>query len=986
MTSTLQDRIANNRKTVLTKGPNGVLQEQADPQDSSIQELSGQAGLPAPPIDPVSAGVLGASPHTQKMMGTPNQVQSAIRIAQDPSQNLATAERQQQVRSAATAAEQASQQKSKNLQDLGGLGDRVNQFIEGQRQKVSGTAVQATAVQAAPTPGTTGLPTDPNQLASVKDAAKALLANPQDMNALLNLNKALGRDPTSTVAPEEIKNLYESATDTLARSGAEAVNDSLHVEDLVAQGDFGYDLHSLSGLLNVPEDQLGKMNVAQLREAIDAESQTEFNKSSQLQNQATSGNIGSAERQVARQMGQEASRTGTRSSEADFHKLDQSIQNADQVSFGGQSYRVDDLLRDDTISGIIKDYLDSGEGSPTRQRLEKTEPGLIQFIKKNEAILDDAAKQIQTGAQQFTDIQKSNQGLGKVGNTGLDKDLMKTLLPGYGELSATKLDPNQLGFFQQLQTLPPEQQEKFAAEANDLSRLPGVKDELAHLTKEQLSLLNLDQGASSPAIQKFMANQKVHSELTSLAPSDTKGVIEKYTGGAYSDPADIQHSISTIKAAKTLGIGDGDYSMFDQDNDGKVDSPDTLYQRMMQETPAAKLADAAAGNTHTFEPKKLTAYQPQDPISQLIFSKLGNAAQDGDITPKEIQAAGLSEDDAYSISDSGAQKKWGPAGTTVLNMISEARKKHTANALNKYPTQEDFLKKNSNQALEPLDLDGVSGNVLSQKKIDSLRQTAASEQTQHDALASFIKEQQAVEGGRRIDLSSLNERLQAMEQNMAALTREADTETAQRADQVTKLQNKKNDLDKQKKENNKPMSPMDKLASGVDQVGNVVTDVAKMAGSVPAGIGKVADKITNSSPSPSGCFIAGSLFRLFDGTLRPVESLLPGEEMLLGGTIHAIATFVGQEMYTLRGVAVSGSHAVYWNHVWIRVRDCPDALRQLELDGCLVYTVWNECHRMLHEKGILFADYAETDSTHQEIQDRRNLAELSEGLTGRAGH
>jgi hypothetical protein len=682
MASSLQSVVSQNRKT-LQKGSDGTLSE-TDASPPSISQLAGQAGLPAPPTDAASAAALGANPHQVKMQGSPAQVQSAIQQASAPQDQLATQVRQTQARSQTTDQEAQGKQKSADMQDLGGLGDRVSKFIDTQRQKLAATQVKATDVQGAAPTGYT-LPADPNAIAAIKDAAKALLANPQDMNSLLTLNKSLGKSTDQTITSEELQQLYEDSTSTLSRSGAQAVQDKLQVEDLVGQQGFGYDLPTLSHLLNVPQDQLAKFSVTQLRQAIDAEQKQEFSKSSQLGQQAQSNVLGSAEKAQAASLGRETSATGVRASEADFAHMDQQIQNADQVQFGGQTYQVDQLLKDDTISGIIKQYLDNPNSAASKQ-LAQSEPGLLQFITKNQAVLKDASDALGAGAQAFQGIQTSNTALNKVGDQTLDTGLLKAVLPGYGELSATKLDPTKSAFFQGMDGLSDPAKKNYAQEANNLAAgHPDIASQFAKLTPEQLQKLQLDKLDSSPAIQAFQTNEKTRAALTNTSPDNADQVISMATGGKIASQADLNAILKQNLAAKTLGLGDVSNADLEGSPGSAVDSQ-SLYKRITAATPEATLADAADGKTKTFSPLSVNKYDPGgDPLATTLMQKLGPAAADGVLTKAEIMDAKLSPDDIFSVYDSGAYKKWGDAGHSIGDAVQDIQTHGANSLLSQYP-------------------------------------------------------------------------------------------------------------------------------------------------------------------------------------------------------------------------------------------------------------------------------------------------------------
>lgn len=432
--ATLSEALNQNKQKVTVRGPGGQLTEQS-PEE--IQQLSGQAGLQAPPTTAAGGAMLGANADQQKMMGTPAQKQAALSMAlQPPEQGLAGALRRQQSRTTLTGEEQQKTQKNTDMQNLGNLGDRVTQFIDTQRQLLQ--------EQQAPVEVNAADQFQGKDVSSLKQNLAALRADPSNMQLQLEVNQALGRNVNTTLSPEEINNLYESATDSIARGTAGNVDNDLTVTDLMNNQQFGYDLPTLSNLLGIPQDQIANLNVGQLRNEINRVGDEEFQKTQQLEQQAQSGKLGIAERGAALQAQREQSTTGIRATEADYSNLEQQISSAEQVQFGGKQYNVDDLLKDETISGIVKEYMDAPEGSEIRQRIDSTEPGLKAFIDRNKSVLAEAAQNLGGAATEFTGIQAANKQVGQFGTQNLDESLLKQIVPGFGELQANRFNQDDI--------------------------------------------------------------------------------------------------------------------------------------------------------------------------------------------------------------------------------------------------------------------------------------------------------------------------------------------------------------------------------------------------------------------------------------------------------------------------------------------------------------------------------------------------------------
>ncbi len=645
---TLADTLRKSRNQSLVRGPGGALSEESTEE---IQNLAGQAGLPAPPTTALGAAAIGATPKQQDMMGSPAQKQAALNIsAQAPGSTIQDALRRREVRSQATDVEAAQQEKSENLKQLGGLGDRVNDFINAQRKKLEQQQVQVQAADQAQT--VQGQQADMSKL---KPLLQQLQADPTNMQIQLEVNKALGYDINKQLSPDEINNLYKSATDSIVAGGAEAIDNDLNVDDLVQMEQFGYSKDQLAGLLNVPVEQLGSMSVGQIRNQVNQLMADEFSQTANLEQQAGSTTAGAAERALARQGAREASRVGTRSTEADVQNLEQQISNAEQVQFGGQSYKVDDLLRDDTISGIVSNYLNAAPGSPTRTQLEQSEPGLIQFIQKNQALLQDAAEKLSGGAQQFQNLQQDNRQTATMGGL-LSNELAADLVPGFNELSAQNIDPNTVPVLAATQGMGENQKRQYAQNLQGIANeFPAVSGEMKTLTADEIRNLQLD--SPSGKWSQFVDQQRKYQDIMQTPDGDIESLISKvYNVGGN---ADFAGDLKRNAALTALGITKPNSSLelIDSNRDGVPDSASEIKSRLVSGQPS--LRDALNGEKKVSDPADYQS-TPEAPIfdkntldrvvkgdkeavQASLAKRLSGIASDGRIDAQELS-------DAYSRS------------------------------------------------------------------------------------------------------------------------------------------------------------------------------------------------------------------------------------------------------------------------------------------------------------------------------------------------
>jgi hypothetical protein len=661
--ASLQDTIRKNSQK-LVRGADGTL-----------QQLAGQAGIPAAPTGVVGAATIGATPQQQKMVGSPAQVQNAMRQSVDPSQTLEEAEARRQVRSQKTTSEAKEASEAKKYQALGATGERAQQLIDTAFDKISATAAQHSNLSA---PGVTGLPTDPKGLANLNRTLTTYRdSGGKDLEAAKQINQLLGRNLATVIDPTQVQQLYEAVPDAIARTGADAIRNNLTVGDLTGLPAFGYNLASLSSLLGVPADKLGKMSIPDLESTVSSIVGNKFATEAGQQQAASNANLGAAERGVAHQNVAEAQATGTATVEAGMRNIADQIARADTVGFGGKQWKIDELLSDENVSKMITTFL-SDPNSKEAKAFAASEPAFVGWITKNQKALGEAAKQMQAGEQKLIDTSKAAASLGTVGGTEMDPGLLKKIVPNWDPtaLSTKAIDTSKVPVFQAMQKLPPEQQKSYVEGLNKLVGAdPGLADEIAKADADTLSKLRLDEygkpNGSSKAIDDLLANKKMREQLENIDPADIDTLVSMVGGGQY-DSKWMQSVIEDGKALQTLGLGEPEKAalFLDSDGDGKLDDGETIRQNLLKQNPKASLADAVSGKATTYAPIGVENKAAQlSGTDRMLFTKLRDASLDGEITVPEIADAALSDSELLSLQDS--PKVFGSLAPTVQKAVQQ---------------------------------------------------------------------------------------------------------------------------------------------------------------------------------------------------------------------------------------------------------------------------------------------------------------------------
>jgi hypothetical protein len=135
------------------------------------------------------------------------------------------------------------------------------------------------------------------------------------------------------------------------------------------------------------------------------------------------------------------------------------------------------------------------------------------------------------------------------------------------------------------------------------------------------------------------------------------------------------------------------------------------------------------------------------------------------------------------------------------------------------------------------------------------------------------------------------------------------------------------------------------------------------------------------SPAAAGetCFLAGTMIEMEDGTTKPVETVQLGERVAVGGMVFACGKFLSNDLHDYKGIKVSGSHMVYEDGNWMRVKDTKHGV-PISDETVVVYNFGTEERRLLIN-GILFTDYFEV--SEQELLSEKGDKYFLESIENR---
>lgn len=122
-----------------------------------------------------------------------------------------------------------------------------------------------------------------------------------------------------------------------------------------------------------------------------------------------------------------------------------------------------------------------------------------------------------------------------------------------------------------------------------------------------------------------------------------------------------------------------------------------------------------------------------------------------------------------------------------------------------------------------------------------------------------------------------------------------------------------------------------------------------------------ANKQADAQRASSGsCFPKDTLIKMMNGSLKPIQDIKIGDEIMMGGLVESTIQNHGKyRLYDYLGVRVTGDHAVFEGKEFVRVKD---SIKAIETDEYVetVYNLVTENHAILIND-IMFSDYDETD-------------------------
>jgi hypothetical protein len=400
---------------VMVRQADGSLVEQDAPTASVLDQPQGELGAggpgaASPPATPAGAKALGATPDEAKMVGSSAQKSNALTQTVAGAADLGQVQRQvggtQPL--APGAADTAAQAKelAGGLGTLGSYGTRIQGLIKTRLEAVGQKSAAPTVADDQVAQLLAGQP--PEKVTAAKAALVAYAASGSEAD-LTKLRDLFGGDK---LAAGGLQRLYTGAPDALATLGKGAQGDVTVGQLDLAGG--GIDPAVIAKDLGVSVETLNAMSPAAFQQAV----QDTTNRSTSSVD-ALKAEYKSASPQRQSQILLElraADASGLSAAEAAAEHIADSMSAAQTVRFAGADYNIQDLLKSDKVSAVIKAAADPNNPAALEQ-LRQSEPELAAWIVKNQASLATFAAK---GADQSATLELTQTRL---------KDLNKDLTP-----------------------------------------------------------------------------------------------------------------------------------------------------------------------------------------------------------------------------------------------------------------------------------------------------------------------------------------------------------------------------------------------------------------------------------------------------------------------------------------------------------------------------------------------------------------------------
>lgn len=386
--------------------------------ETSNEDLNQLAADKGPvPLSPSMARAIGANKDQAKMAGSREQKEAVFKELLKPEDTLSRAKRLEGPREIATPAEEAQRQKASTLANLKKFDTSVQSAIEKHLSNISSKPSMKLSVDRV-----SEIEKNEEKRKSLETDLTNYVTYSQSGNTA-EANKILERlGETYSMKPEQIISTFLSPELAIEEAGAEAAKGELTLGQIGAEA-LGFSAEELVSLIGTDWDSL---TVPQMQQRVEELQAQEFSRASTLQAQLKSLPIGSAEREAIWRELQGLAQVGVWGTEQDIDDLVAQMDSASTVDIAGEQFEITDILQSDTLSELIRRYLDPNEDETFKTALESQLSGFTEWIQNNVGSLQQIVKDMETAGMSFDELQETAKNLNKV--DGVDETLNATVM------------------------------------------------------------------------------------------------------------------------------------------------------------------------------------------------------------------------------------------------------------------------------------------------------------------------------------------------------------------------------------------------------------------------------------------------------------------------------------------------------------------------------------------------------------------------------
>lgn len=404
-----------------------------------------QAELLGRPTPITQAGALAVGATNQdsvKMTGTPNQklasIQQAIKRSTDVESSTAGVEARQH-RLTPAQQEKERQAQAARLRQFGDADERIAKAVQETTEKqVRDASVKEGASTLVVNKNSDLVLRDPTLAADLE----ALRKNPNDVAAMARVQQKTGLSTLDDMMKSEL--FVKDPTSALSTLSAAIPNDVkmglLDDEDWKGMGFSNTD--EAARTLGIDAASLKNMDWKTFQEKVTELRDSGYSTTREIQARMADPTIGQATRQALNQQMIERGEVGARAADELVGDLEAQINNGTEVSIGGVTISVQDMLDDTEMQTLISDLIDSPE---KLDALPDTDP-FKQWYKANESALVKWKQAAGETLVKSTANRKSWEDTRKLPGAGgltLDDDTMKILSKGkWNPSGAQAADPS----------------------------------------------------------------------------------------------------------------------------------------------------------------------------------------------------------------------------------------------------------------------------------------------------------------------------------------------------------------------------------------------------------------------------------------------------------------------------------------------------------------------------------------------------------------